>query len=137
MEPGQERVLPAVGQALRPLEQVMQETQRIGFMGKVVARQQAFGSSQDAVLALDSRNLMAASFLGFGEAAEGSVREQRFAAPAGTDLSRFAERGDAVLLAWAPGHAPITSLRRFPAVRTSQGTYYRLVIPAGRPPSSP
>lgn len=57
--------------------------------------------------------------------------QRHFVHPAGLELSSLVERGNAVLLAWDAGHAPVPSMKRFKTVRSQQNTMYRLAIPIG------
>ena len=52
----------------------------------------------------------------------------------GLDLTPMVDRGDAVVLAWDPGHAPGNgSMNRFKTVRNHRDTLLRLAVPVGQP----
>jgi hypothetical protein len=88
-------------------------------------RRQTFGSRTPVELP-PGESVMAASFLGGFDAAGGATGNARFARQAGLDLSQLAARGDAILLAWDPGHAPVPSLARFNPRRARQDTLWRV-----------
>ena len=115
---------PARGAALP--EFVRNLSQR--FQSAAGSRRTAFGRDQSGRLDLASGNLVAASFI--GQAMEGPNLQRNFIYPPGLDLSPLLARGDAVLLAWDPGHSLASSpLRRFNPPRATQNTLLRLAIP--------
>ena len=59
--------------------------------------------------------------------------QRGFVCPEGMDLTPVVERGDAVLLAWDPGHAPGNgSMNRFKTVRSHRDTLLRVAVPVGQ-----
>ncbi|MHB1309239.1 MAG: hypothetical protein ACYC23_19345 [Limisphaerales bacterium] len=124
---GQARVFtlqPGTGQALADVVRA----QGARFTEVASRRGQAFGSDQSSRLQLNPLNLIAASFI--GQLGMYAGQSRNFVYPQDFELSPLLRRGDAVLLAWDPGHGASTSpLRRFDAPRTSQNTLYRLAIP--------
>jgi hypothetical protein len=62
------------------------------------------------------------------------LNQRNFVYPAGLELSPLIERGDAVLLAWDPDHAPFGgSLNQFKTVRSHRNTMLRLSVPVSEP----
>jgi hypothetical protein len=99
------------------------------FMSAITERQRAF--SENRIYIHDvARASMAASLVSYL-----SPRPDQgygtFVSPPGLDLSSFALRGDAILLAWAPNHSPIKSMNKFSARRSSRNTLFRLTLPMG------
>jgi hypothetical protein len=114
-------------QASEPLAAFVQR-HASGWHAILDKRQQAFGENATWPGA-NSTNVTAASFL--SQLPASAPNQRQFLAPAGLDLGPLVERGDAVFLAWDPGHAPVPSFKRFPTVRSQQNTLYRLAIPLG------
>jgi hypothetical protein len=94
------------------------------FAHKAQMRQRAFG--EDQWIDLNSENLATLSFV--GQMADQMPHQRDCIYPDGTELSTLVDRGDAILLAWVPNHAPVASLRRFEAKRQAQGTLLRLTM---------
>ena len=94
-------------------------------------RQHAFGDNASRWLELNSTNLTAASFA--AQLANVGPNQRGFVCPEGMDLTPVVERGDAVLLAWDPGHAPGNgSMNRFKTVRSHRDTLLRVAVPVGQ-----
>src|SRR5439155_1389170 len=74
------------------------------FSTAVQSRQRAFGDNTARWLELNSANLTAVSFV--SQWASPDLNQPSFVYPGGLELSPLIERGDAVLLAWDPDHAP-------------------------------
>jgi len=95
------------------------------FQQAVQQRQYAFGASAGGQISDLPGASMAVSFLG-------QISRQRnymnFAAPPGLDLTRVVERGNAVLLAWAPGFAPARPMNQFSTKRRSKQTLWRVPV---------
>jgi hypothetical protein len=100
------------------------------YQAAVGQRQRAFGDNQVRWLELSPANLTAVSFIaqlpGFGP------NQRGFTYPRGLELTALLARGDAVLLAWDPGHAPVPSMKQFQSVRSRQNTWLRLALPVGQ-----
>ena len=80
---------------------------------------------------MNSTNLTAASFA--AQLANVGPNQRGFVCPEGMDLTPVVERGDAVLLAWDPGHAPGNgSMNRFKTVRSHRDTLLRVAVPVGQ-----
>ena len=100
------------------------------FQMAVQYRQHAFGDNTVRWLDANATHLAAVSFVSQINAAPNT---RNFLYPAGLDLTPAVERGDAVLLAWDPGHAPDnSSLNRFKTVRGHRDTLLRLAVPVGQ-----
>jgi hypothetical protein len=52
-----------------------------------------------------------------------------FIAPPGLDLSSVAERGEAIVLAWADGYAPVKPMYQFSPRRSHRQTLWRVAVP--------
>jgi hypothetical protein len=102
------------------------------FLTAAQTRQHAFGDNSTRWLEMNAAHLTAVSFI--SRLVSVGQGQRGFVCPAGVELSGAVERGDAVLLAWDPGHAPgNTSMNRFKAARSHRDTFYRLVVPLGPP----
>jgi hypothetical protein len=102
------------------------------FQMAVQQRQYAFGDNAQRWVELNSRTVTAICFP--SQVMPVGPQQRGLVYPAGMDLWPLVERGDAVLLAWAPGHSPSTTpLNRFKTIRSQRNTMFRLAIPAGRP----
>lgn len=98
------------------------------FQSAASSRRQAFGRDQQSRIELSADNVVAASFIALAGGFPGQQRS--YLHPAGFDLSPQLQRGDAVLLAWAPNYsATTTPLRQFTPPRSTQNALLRLVIP--------
>jgi hypothetical protein len=115
IEPGQGQPLAAVVSARAPQ-----------FQQRAHTRQQAFGSSEEQWMDLDLPNLVALSYI--GQASDQNPYQRDCLYPAGAELSWLADREDAVLLAWAPNHAPVAPLCRFDAARKARNTLVRVSV---------
>lgn len=99
------------------------------FQGAVQQRQYAFGDNANRWVELNPRTLIATTFV--SQVLNMGPYQRAFVYPAGMDLTSLTERGDAVLLAWDPGHSPsATPLNRFKTLRSQRNTLFRLAIPA-------
>jgi hypothetical protein len=102
------------------------------FQMAVQQRQYAFGDNAQRWVDLNPRTVAATCFP--SQVAAFGPQQRGFVYPAGMDLTPLIERGDAVLLAWAPGHSPSTTpLNRFKTIRSQRNTMFRLAIPAALP----
>jgi len=101
------------------------------FQGAVQQRQYAFGDNANRWVELNPRTVAATSFI--SQALNVGLHQRAFVYPVGMDLTPLVERGDAVLLAWDPGHSPSAMpLNRFKTIRSQRNTMFRLAIPAGQ-----
>jgi hypothetical protein len=135
VEAGASRSLALAPDGGQPFSTVFQSSEGPYFLQRAQSRQQAFGSTEAYTVGLNPANLMAASLYGSSYSPHDQGGRQ-FLTPAGLELNRYRNRGDAVVLSWAPGHAAAPGMRRFEAVRSAQNTYFRMVIPSadfGRP----
>jgi hypothetical protein len=98
-----------------------------GFQGAVQQRQYAFGESKGGQIADLANASMAASFLKHmgGDPSHGNMG---FVVPPGLDLTRVAEHGNAVLLAWVPDYAPVKALNQFKPKRSFHHTLWRIPV---------
>jgi hypothetical protein len=110
----------------QPLETFVQQ-RAAQFLNAVRARQRVFGGSGSGRIDDLANGTMAASFL--SRLRGGPDTMSRFIAPPGLDLSSVVEHGNAVLLAWAPGYAPVKPLRQFSPRRSQRNTLWRLAMP--------
>ncbi|MFM1767654.1 MAG: hypothetical protein RJA22_183 [Verrucomicrobiota bacterium] len=98
------------------------------FAAAVDARQRSFGNDEASRLRDGTNAVMAASFASSLRTA--GEPWERFRGPPGFDLGPLLARGDSVLLAFAPDHAPTAALNQFPVRRGSRHTLYRVAMPA-------
>jgi len=96
----------------------------------VSQRRQAFGSATGGRLDDPAGGTAVASFVSH-LADQGS--SGRFQAATGLDLSDSLE-GNAILLAYAPGHGPVPPMNDFSVARSSVNTIWRLTVPLGGQP---
>lgn len=98
-----------------------------GFRGAVQQRQYAFGESKGGQISDLANASMAASFLKHigGDPSYGNMG---FVVPPGLDLTRVAEHGNAVLLAWVPDYAPVKPLNQFKPKRSFHHTLWRIPV---------
>ncbi|HOX59612.1 MAG TPA: hypothetical protein P5205_21285 [Candidatus Paceibacterota bacterium] len=101
--------------------------QGAAFQSAVSARQRTFGSRGSEHIDDLANGTMAASFLSQMSRTSDSMRH--FITPPGLDLSPLAERGNAVLLAWAADYAPVKPMRQFTPRRTLRNTLWRVSLP--------
>jgi hypothetical protein len=100
------------------------------YQNVVQSRRRAFGSTTGGRLDDMPGGTLVASFISaLGQREAGS----RFQAPRGMDLSDSLA-GNAVLLAFAPGHAPVSPMKDFSTSRSSVNTVWRLVVPLNAQP---
>jgi len=101
-----------------------------GFQGAVQQRQYAFGESKGGQISDLANASMAASFLKHmgGDPSHGNMG---FVVPPGLDLTRVAEHGNAVLLAWVPDYAPVKPLNQFKPKRSFHHTLWRVPVAVG------
>jgi hypothetical protein len=100
------------------------------FQVAVQQRRQAFGAMEGGRLDDLPKASMAASFLGLYESKQSHLS---FVRPPTFDLSAHTEGNQALLLAWAPGHAARPPLNRFEPRRHAEHTLWRLPIPLHNP----
>jgi hypothetical protein len=96
------------------------------FRNAVQELHSSFGNNSNPITDVQ-QGATAASFLSFVNMG-GQETWNNFTGPSNLDLSRYADRNYAILLAWDAGHSP-TSLNQFTAKRTHRDTLYRLVVP--------
>ncbi len=102
------------------------------FLAAVQSRQRAFGDNTSRWVDLNSANLAAVSFI--SQWANPDLNQRNFVYPGGLELSPLIERGDAVLLAWDPDHAPSGGpLNQFKTARSHRNTMLRLAVPVSEP----
>jgi hypothetical protein len=100
------------------------------YQNVVQSRRRAFGSTTGGRLDDMAGGTLVASFISeLGR--QGS--SARFQAPSGVDLSD-SMAGNAVLLAYAPGHAPVAPMKDFSTVRSTVNTVWRLAVPLNTQP---
>jgi hypothetical protein len=87
-------------------------------------RQQAFASGHTTFIEDIRLAAMATSFVALNRSQEGGYRD--FMWQPGLDLTTLVQRGDAVLLAWAPDYAAVKSMNRFSPLRSHQHTLWRV-----------
>jgi hypothetical protein len=98
------------------------------FQQAVSSRSRTFGGGETWRIDDLPNGTAAASFLSqMNLGPQGPFRS--FTQPAGLDLSPVAERGNAVLLAWAADYAPVKSLYQFVPRRNHRNTLWRLAVP--------
>jgi hypothetical protein len=115
---------PRTGAKITPLSSYVQ-SHAGHFASAVGSRQQAFGSSEKWQISDPINATMAASFITLLNAPN---NYNNFSVPPGFDLSSLVQRGDAVVLAWAPGFAFTKPLNQFPARRGSRNTLVRVAV---------
>jgi hypothetical protein len=96
------------------------------FQNAAGQRGRAFGDSEGGFITDVVGGAMAASFPSLLRPAQGFVQ---FIAPGSLDLTPLLERGDAILLAWVPGYAPVKPMNRFSPRRGQRDTLFRLAVP--------
>lgn len=102
-------------------------TQRAAnYQSVVQQRQQALGDANRGRLEADGSNATAVTFL--SELSQSNPNQRQFVYPAGMDLGVNVDRGDAVVLAWVPEHAPSKSVKQFATVRSQRQSLYRFVV---------
>jgi hypothetical protein len=116
---------PRTGVKSTPLSSFVQ-THGGNFFSAVNSRQQAFGSNERSQIADPINATMAASFI---TVLNTPNNYNNFSVPPGFDLSSLVQRGDAVVLAWAPGFSFNKPLNQFPARRGSRDTLIRIAVP--------
>jgi len=103
------------------------------FHQAVSQRQQAFGGNTRQIYDI-TNSTMAASFISQIREAQtqASYNNPNFLTPQGMDLSPLAERGDAILLAWAADYSLVKPMNRFSARRNRHDTLLRVVAEIGK-----
>ncbi len=96
------------------------------FRTAVQQRQNTFGDNR-VTIANIPLSTMAASF--FSQLNEQSNSYENFVAPDGFDLSRWADDGYTILLAWDPDHSFVKPINRFSPRRQHRDTLLRVIIP--------
>ena len=99
------------------------------FQSAVQSRQRTFGGTGSGQIDDLQNGSMAASFLSQLGGQHNAARN--FITPPGLDLSGVAERGSAVLLAWASDYSPVKPLYQFTPRRSHRNTLWRLAVPVG------
>jgi hypothetical protein len=94
------------------------------FQSAVQQRQRAFGGGESGFIDDLPQSAMIASFGATLEPQQ--TYAGRFITPGTLDLTRLLERGDAVLLAWAPNWAPVKPMNHFAAKRGRHDTLVRV-----------
>jgi hypothetical protein len=97
-----------------------------GFREAVSARNKVFGGRGGGRIDDLPNASVAASFL--SQRTRTADSSHRFLAPPGLDLSPVADRGNAIVLAWAEDYSPISSMRQFAARRTHRHTLWRVPV---------
>jgi hypothetical protein len=100
------------------------------FRNAVMSRHNSFGNNEVNISDI-AAGAMAASFIGYvnRDLGPGGNGWDSFSAPAGLDLSRFADRNYGILLVWDAGHTLTPPLNRFQPRRLHRNTLLRLVVP--------
>jgi len=91
------------------------------------SRLRAFGASESGHISDLPNSTVAASFI-----AQISRRDNymnSYLAPPGLDLSGVAERGNAILFAWADNFSPVKPMNQFTPRRTHRDTLWRMTVP--------
>jgi hypothetical protein len=104
------------------------------FMQIVNQRQAAFGYSEQLRISDVPRSAAAASFISQIQSDPQNHQPNYYGynfavTPPGFDLSPLVRRGDAVLLAWAPGFTLVKPMNQFPARRGQRDSFLRLSAP--------
>lgn len=129
---GQNKVVPILPGSGQPLDEAVLQLAPAFAQGAQM-RQRAFGSSGAQWLDLTAENLLAVSWLGLPQSLNTGGQRQ-FVAPAGSEVTPLFSRDQAFVLAWVREFSPVSSLRRFTAVRSEQNTVFRLALPLGTTP---
>lgn len=95
------------------------------FINAADERRRAFGDNRRGQISDLPKASMAASFITLNNTAN---NYNNFSVPPGFDLSPLVQRGDAVLLAWAPGYSFIKPLNQFGARRGARDTLVRVAV---------
>ncbi len=95
------------------------------FFTAVQQRQYAFGKSQGGQINDLTNATMAASFI----QQSGNQDYNSFVVPAGLDLTRSVEHGNAVLLAWTEDFSPVKGMNQFTPKRGFKHTLWRVPVP--------
>jgi hypothetical protein len=103
------------------------------FQNVVQQRQRALGDNRAALTDVP-RSAMAATFISLWNEVQQN-NYWNFVTTPGVDLAGLVERGDAVLLAWMPGYAPVPPLNRFNPRRSQRDTLLRVSVPLKRNPT--
>jgi hypothetical protein len=93
------------------------------FQNAAQQRQQVFGGQTSGRIDNAPEAASAASFIGLVQGRQGNAL---FLTPPGLDVSPVLARGQAVLLGWTAGYAPIAPMNQFKAARGSRNTLWRL-----------
>lgn len=106
-------------------------SQAQSFSYALQARHRAFGADGHQWVEASGGLLTAVSFIGELEQMAG-VAQRQYLSPAGLDLSGMIGRGDAMVLAWVPGHDAVPTIRQFKSVRSQASTFFRMALPVER-----
>jgi hypothetical protein len=101
------------------------------FVNAAQSRRNSFGNNETPINDLATAS-MSASFLSQVSDNANPNEWQSFSGPSELDLSRYAETGYGILLAWDDGHSLTEPLNRFRVNRTHRNTLLRLVVPMNR-----
>jgi hypothetical protein len=131
--PGQNRTITVRKQGGEALSGFVQ-THGGHFMQVVNTRQAAFGYNEQFSISDVPRSAMAASFISEIEGNPQRHQPQYYGnnfaiVPPNFDLSDLVTRGDAVLVAWAPGYATTKGINQFAAHRGRRDSLLRLASP--------
>lgn len=99
-----------------------------GFMNVSGSRQRAFGDNTWSRLPDRTNCAMAASFVTRLNNSNQDYSYNHWNPPPRFDLNDLVQRGDAILLAYAPGFAPVKPLNKFTARRGHRSTLFRVAV---------
>src|SRR5439155_6948043 len=91
------------------------------------SRQRAFGASESGHISDLPNSTVAASFIGQMNRRDNYMFS--YLSPPGLDLSAAAERGNAILFAWAGDFSPVKPMNQFSPRRTHRDTLWRMTVP--------
>jgi hypothetical protein len=137
LDAGQKRLLSFGKYSGEGLDQFVQNHGN-RFPQVVNQRHQAFGSDESWRISNVPRSAIAASFISRLQGNRSSQQNQYYygynyaVTPPGFDLSSLVERGDAVLLAWAPGFTMNKPLNQFSVRRSQRDSLLRMAVPVQR-----
>jgi hypothetical protein len=97
-----------------------------GFQNAVQQRQNAFGGTESGRIEDLQNSSVAVSFISQLDQHENYMGS--FLTPPGLDLSAEADRGAAILFAWAENYSPVKPLYQIPPKRAHKNTLFRIPI---------
>lgn len=118
----------ATGTGSRPLKSWVQRFNE-PFRTAAAARERVLGGNEGTRIDDWGQGSIAASFASLLSVNDAQTRDLVY--PPGYELTSLAERGDALVFAWLQDETLIPRLNQFTALRASNGTLVRLVLPAG------